>query len=285
MTAYSETTAYDVSCVTTFSLGCDLPNWAFGVPISGESGMAECGGRCGGGRGGGGGKDFGPRPADRQSDDFNRVFTEMLPRLHRAAASLTGGLAAGDVVHDAYLRIARRPERFLSHPQPYAYVFTTMANILRDQWRRERRRVVLPDPCETAERERDRPPVESPSGGMAELQARWEVLRLLGCLTAKQARVVVLVDLDGYTVDEAAELLGLHRSTLAVTRRRAHGRLRAVLARERDHEREHEREGERDHRPGPALEAAPGAGSAAGSAAGPGAGPGAAPEAAPDAPS
>ncbi|MER8098773.1 RNA polymerase sigma factor [Kitasatospora sp. NPDC094016] len=268
-----------------FSTGRDLPNWAFGVPISGEGGMAECGGRCAGGRGGGGGKDFGPRPADRQSDDFNRVFTEMLPRLHRAAASLTGGLAAGDVVHDAYLRIARRPERFLSHPQPYAYVFTTMANILRDQWRRERRRVVLPDPSEAAERERGQPPVESPSGGMVELQARWEVLRLLGCLTAKQARVVVLVDLDGYTVDEAADLLGLHRSTLAVTRRRAHGRLRAVLARER----EHEREGGRDHRPGPAPAAAPdmapGTEPGAGSDAGPGASPGAASEAAPDAPS
>ncbi|MFD8751755.1 helix-turn-helix domain-containing protein [Kitasatospora sp. NPDC059577] len=45
---------------------------------------------------------------------------------------------------------------------------------------------------------------------------------------------MALVDLDGYSVDEAAELLGLHRSTLAVTRRRAHGRLRAVLERERE---------------------------------------------------
>ncbi|MBD0695205.1 hypothetical protein BG452_19295 [Streptomyces sp. CBMA123] len=146
-------------------------------------------------------------------------------------------LAAGDVVHDAYLRIARRPERFLSHPQPYAYVFTTMTNILRDQWRRERRRVALPEvgePAETAGYGHSA--LEPPSGGMAELQARWEVVRLLGFLTAKQARVVVLVDLDGYSVDEAAELLGLHRSTLAVTRRRAHRRLRAVLERERRHD-------------------------------------------------
>ncbi|MET8623912.1 RNA polymerase sigma factor [Kitasatospora sp. NPDC004669] len=163
------------------------------------------------------------------------MFTDLLPRLHQAAAMLTGSqLAAGDVVHDAYLRIARSPERFLSHPQPYAYVFTTMTNILRDQWRRERRRLALPevpDPAEAAERGRSA--LDPRSGGMAELQARWEVIRLLGFLTAKQARAVVLVDLDGYSVDEAAELLGLHRSTLAVTRRRAHGRLRAVLERER----------------------------------------------------
>ncbi|MFJ9839581.1 RNA polymerase sigma factor [Kitasatospora sp. NPDC101155] len=165
------------------------------------------------------------------------MFTDLLPRLHQAAAILAGNpLAAGDVVHDAYLRIARRPERFLSHPQPYAYAFTTMTNILRDQWRRERRRVALPEVSGLAEAvERGRSALDPPSGGMAELQARWEVVRLLGFLTAKQARVVVLVDLDGYSVDEAAELLGLHRSTLAVTRRRAHGRLRAVLEHERRH--------------------------------------------------
>ncbi|MEU4114466.1 RNA polymerase sigma factor [Kitasatospora sp. NPDC028055] len=198
--------------------------------------MAECNERCAGGPR----KDFGPgptegQPADR-SADFNRLFTELLPRLQQAAAMLAGSpLAAGDVVHDAYLRIARRPERFLSHPQPYAYVFTTMTNILRDQWRRERRRAALREFPESAEAAgHGRAAAFGPSpGGMAELQARWEVVRLLGFLTVKQARAVVLVDLDGYSVDEAAELLGLHRSTLAVTRRRAHGRLRAVLEHER----------------------------------------------------
>ncbi|MEU1282848.1 RNA polymerase sigma factor [Kitasatospora sp. NPDC005856] len=183
------------------------------------------------------------------------MFTDLLPRLHQAAASLAGGTGgAGDVVHEAYLRIARRPERFLGHPQPYAYAFTTMVNILRDQWRRERRRVSMPEVPEAGDTgERDRGVPDPRAGGMAELQARWEVMRLLGFLTAKQARAVVLVDLDGYSVDEAAELLGLHRSTLAVTRRRAHGRLRAVLQGERDREcererdREHERERDREH--------------------------------------
>ncbi|MFJ8471470.1 RNA polymerase sigma factor [Kitasatospora sp. NPDC094011] len=193
--------------------------------------MAECSGRQSGGRR----KDFGPELTERRSEDFNRVFTDLLPRLQHAATMLTGSpLAAGDIVHDAYLRIARHPERFLSHPQPYAYAFTTMANILRDQWRRERRRVPLPEVPELAEAvEYARSALDPPSAGTAELQARWEVVRLLGFLTAKQARAVALVDLDGYSVDEAAELLGLHRSTLAVTRRRAHGRLRAVLEQER----------------------------------------------------
>ncbi|MFD8781516.1 RNA polymerase sigma factor [Kitasatospora sp. NPDC059599] len=200
--------------------------------------MADCSGRRMDGEPG---KGFGPcgaggRSAGGRSAEFNRVFTDLLPRLQQAAASLTGSpLAAGDVVHDAYLRIARRPERFLGHPQPYAYALTTMVNILRDQWRRDRRKIPVPEVPEAgAGVGRDRAGSDPRAGGLTELQARWEVVRLLGFLTAKQARAVALVDLDGYSVDEAAELLGLHRSTLAVTRRRAHGRLRAVLERERE---------------------------------------------------
>ncbi|MFF7453854.1 RNA polymerase sigma factor [Kitasatospora sp. NPDC008115] len=158
------------------------------------------------------------------------MFTELLPRLHRAAARLLGSpFGAGDVVHEVYLRIARRPARFLGHPRPYAYAFTAMVNVVRDEWRRDRRRLV---PFEALE------DVEAlgggEAGGQAELQAHWEVVRLLGCLTAKQARAVLLVDLDGYGLEEAAALLGVHRSTLALTRRRALERLRTVLERERE---------------------------------------------------
>ncbi|MEV6975916.1 sigma-70 family RNA polymerase sigma factor [Kitasatospora sp. NPDC093806] len=167
---------------------------------------------------------------------------------------LGNAFGAGDVVHEAYLRIARRPDRFLGHPQPYAYAFTTMANIVRDEWRRDRRRVLRPEPGAAAERAgtadcagaaaaaggvRGARAVrgggaDPAGGGVDELQAHWEVVRLLRCLTVKQARAVALVDLDGYSMEEAAELLGVHRSTLAVTRRRALVRLRAVLERERE---------------------------------------------------
>ncbi|MFB6893262.1 RNA polymerase sigma factor [Kitasatospora sp. NPDC056327] len=154
------------------------------------------------------------------------MFTELLPRLHRAAARLLGSPSgAGDVVHEAYLRIARRPDRFLGHPQPYAYAFTTMVNVVRDEWRRDRRRALPLDAADETE--------AAAGDGVTELQAHWEVVRLLRCLTAKQARAVLLVDLDGYGLEEAAALLGVHRSTLALTRRRALERLRVLLERER----------------------------------------------------
>ncbi|MFC5663398.1 RNA polymerase sigma factor [Kitasatospora misakiensis] len=171
------------------------------------------------------------------------MFTELLPRLQRAAVRLVGDpFGAGDVVHEAYLRIARRPARFLGHPRPYAYAFTAMVNVVRDEWRRDRRRLLPCDVPEDAEavggvaavRGRGGGRADPSDGGMAELQAHWEVVRLLRCLTVKQARVLLLVDLDGYSLEEAANLLGVHRSTLAVTRRRALERLRTVLERERE---------------------------------------------------
>ncbi|MFD9061067.1 RNA polymerase sigma factor, partial [Kitasatospora purpeofusca] len=193
---------------------------------------------------GGAGRDPDPDPRpSAESAEFDRVFTELLPRLQRAAVRMLGDpFGAGDVVHEVYLRIARNPARFLGHPRPYAYAFTAMANVVRDEWRRDRRRLL---PSEALE---DVGPVGGPAavggwvsgydgpsgGGVAELQAHWEVVRLLRCLTVKQARVVLLVDLDGYSLEEAAELLGVHRSTLAVTRRRALDRLRNVLERERE---------------------------------------------------
>ncbi|MCX4756803.1 RNA polymerase sigma factor [Kitasatospora purpeofusca] len=171
------------------------------------------------------------------------MFTELLPRLQRAAVRMLGDpFGAGDVVHEAYLRIARNPARFLGHPRPYAYAFTAMANVVRDEWRRDRRRLRQSEALEDVGPAGVLAAVggwgggcgDPSGGGVAELQAHWEVVRLLRCLTVKQARVVLLVDLDGYSLEEAAELLGVHRSTLAVTRRRALDRLRNVLERERE---------------------------------------------------
>lgn len=209
-----------------------------------------------------GGADPGPGPVPRpsaESAEFDRVFTEFLPRLQRAAVRMLGDpFGAGDVVHEAYLRIARNPARFLGHPRPYAYAFTAMANVVRDEWRRDRRRLLPSEALEDVGPVGGLAPVggwgggyDDPSGGgVAELQAHWEVVRLLRRLTVKQARVVVLVDLDGYSLEEAAELLGVHRSTLAVTRRRALDRLRNILERERESPAGSEAEAGARHSPG-----------------------------------
>ena len=66
-------------------------------------------------------------------------------------------------------------------------------------------------------------------GGLERRTSELETVRLLRQLTVRQAGVVVLVDLDGYTIDQAARILGVHRGTVALTRRRALDKLRGSL--------------------------------------------------------
>lgn len=180
------------------------------------------------------------RPQGRR-EVFDSVFAGILPRLYRAAMLLTGGGAhAQDLVHDAYLKIGRRPERFLAHPEPYAYAFTAVANLARDQWRRNRRQLPAGEPTDDWHRDgmwsaHGRLPhiAAGEDALMRERQDGIEVVRLLRRLTFKQARSVLLVDVEGYTIDEAAQLIRTHRSTVAITRRRGLERLRSLIEQER----------------------------------------------------
>lgn len=154
--------------------------------------------------------------------EFDEVFCRLLPRLYRRAVAVTGSPeAAEEALHDAYLRLATRPDRMLNHPEPYAYAFATVLNTARDTWRRRRREEPLAEPADLTRSGWD--------GGIGTREAELETLRLLARLTPRQAGVVLLVDVDGFTLDQAAQALGLHRGTIARTRTRALRKLREQL--------------------------------------------------------
>ncbi|MBR8641489.1 RNA polymerase sigma factor [Streptomyces tuirus] len=158
---------------------------------------------------------------DARSLSFDEVFCGLLPKLYARAATLTGtGQWGEDAVHEVYLKLASRPGRFLDHPEPSAYAFSALASATRDTWRRERRQVPLPSgeaPCGTWD------------GGFEKRSAEIEAVRLLGQLPRQQASMVILVDLDGYTTEQAARILGIGRGTAARYRTRAVCRLRRLL--------------------------------------------------------
>ncbi|MFD8592563.1 RNA polymerase sigma factor [Streptomyces sp. NPDC059637] len=171
---------------------------------------------------------------------FDEAFCALLARLYRRAAALTGHRGtAGDIVHDAYLKLAARPDRLLAHPEPCAYAFSALLSVARDTWRRESRLepadASAPGPGgrrfpPTHGNEPAHGPGGSWDGGVEQRIAELETLRLLGGLTARQAAVVILVDLYGYTIDQAAGILSVHRGTAARSRARALDRLRTALA-------------------------------------------------------
>ncbi|MEU0188384.1 RNA polymerase sigma factor [Streptomyces afghaniensis] len=161
---------------------------------------------------------------DTHGMSFDEVFCGLLPRLYARAAALTGAAQCGeDAVHEVYLKLASRPRRFLEHPEPAAYAFSALASATRDTWRRERRQV---------------PTAEGTAGvwdgGVERRTAEIEAVRLLDQLPRQQAGVVILVDLDGYTTEQAARILGIGRGTAARYRTRAVRRLRRLLGRDAD---------------------------------------------------
>jgi RNA polymerase sigma factor (sigma-70 family) len=152
--------------------------------------------------------------------EFNAEFLKVLPRLYRRAVFLAGAARAEDAVHDAYLKLSARPERFANHPEPYAYAFAAVVSAVRDSIRRTGRQVLVeqvPDGPEDWSR-----PIDL-------REAQWEATRLLGELSERQAAAVLLVDLDGYTIDEAAAILKVHRGTVSRARARALAALRVLV--------------------------------------------------------
>jgi RNA polymerase sigma factor (sigma-70 family) len=148
---------------------------------------------------------------------FDALFLELLPRLYRQAALLTGD-GAQDAVHEAHLKLSAQPEHLTGHPTPYAYAFRTLVGAIRDSQRRRRR-------FRPVDRVTDAPQSRS----TVELrEAEWQVHWLLSQLTVKQAAAVILVDLDAYTIDEAADVLGVHRGTVSRARTRALTALRTL---------------------------------------------------------
>lgn len=150
---------------------------------------------------------------------FDAVFCDLLPRLYRRAVLLVGDGSAEDAVHEVYLKLAAHPQRVLEHARPYAYVIATLVSVVRDERRRQWRLVPVADVPDRADGD----------GAVDVHQARWQAAWLLRQLPPGQAAAVLLVDLDGYTIDEAAAALSVHRGTVSRARRRALATLRDLL--------------------------------------------------------
>ncbi|CAL9446047.1 hypothetical protein SUDANB106_02375 [Streptomyces sp. enrichment culture] len=146
--------------------------------------------------------------------DTESLIRELLPLLRRRASRLLGQ-DADDAVQTACLKLLRSSDSWLSHPNPAAYAV----------------RAVTTAAYDLAERRAKDTPVDEfpdhahPGDPMAQREARWEVGRLLSAVPRGQAAAIFLVDVQDYTIDGAAAVLGVHRGT--VSRARAHG-LRAM---------------------------------------------------------
>lgn len=130
-----------------------------------------------------------------------------------------------DLVHDALARVlARGP--LLALDEPLAYLRTTMLNLLRNEHRRRGRE----------QRAWSRAGTHDQVAARDDIVERDEVRRMLAGLPAPTRAIVFLVELEGRSIGDAAQVVGLSvaATTARLSRARRSLRTEAGLSGERE---------------------------------------------------
>lgn len=164
-----------------------------------------------------------------QKAAFDRYVVPELEVLYRVARSITRNPTdAEDLVQDTMLRAFRAVGRFDGR-HPRAWLLTIMRNAQVNRVRR-RRPELLRDPDATMERLADEGGGDAgPEQLVVESEFDAGVERAFGQLAPKFRDVVELVDIQGLSYQETADLLGIPVGTVMSRLHRARARMRKHL--------------------------------------------------------
>ncbi len=176
-----------------------------------------------------------PHP-DAKRMQFEAVALPFLKALYNAALRLTGGIAAdaSDLVQETYLRAYRTFENFVPGTNCKAWLFTILYSVFVNHRKREGRAAF---PLPTDELEQRYHEAAAATGDLVVDTApplpdeRWgpEVDRALRVLPEALQAVVLLVDVEQLSYEEAAVALGWPIGTLRSRLFRARKQLFAAL--------------------------------------------------------
>lgn len=154
-------------------------------------------------------------------DAFGRLVARHRDRLYRLAVRTLAGdrEEAADALQDALLQAARAAATYRGEARVSTWLHRVVVNACLDRLRRAAARPTVPLPV--------REPASS-HDALAARETADEVQRALRALPLEQRTALVLVELCGLPVAEAAEVLGVPVGT--VTSRCARGRARLAVA-------------------------------------------------------
>ena len=133
---------------------------------------------------------------------------------------------AADAVQDALLSAHRNAARFRGESAVTTWLHRIVVNACLDRIRRRQAHPTVPLP--DGNRTDDRPSAPEPAAPAEDHDTALVVRQALADLPAEQRAAIVLVDVQGYPVSEAAEILGVPEGT--IKSRCARGRARMALA-------------------------------------------------------
>jgi RNA polymerase sigma factor (sigma-70 family) len=154
-------------------------------------------------------------PIEGDERGFETFFEREKAALFRALCLVTRNRAeAEELTQDAFLRVFERWDQVRGMDDPSGYLYRTAMNAFRTWHRRAalglKRTIGL-----TASDDR-----------MVEVESEDAVIRALAPLSPRQRAAVVLVDLLGYSSEEAGQVLGIRAATVRTHAARAHADLR-----------------------------------------------------------
>jgi RNA polymerase sigma-70 factor (ECF subfamily) len=129
-------------------------------------------------------------------------------------------------VQDALLSAHRNAAKFRGDSAVTTWLHRIVVNACLDRIRRRQAHPTVPLP--DGNRDDDRPSAPEPAAPAEDHETKLLVRQALADLPAEQRAAIVLVDVQGYPVAEAAEILGVAEGT--IKSRCARGRARMALA-------------------------------------------------------
>ncbi|WP_141014966.1 RNA polymerase sigma factor SigM [Nocardioides sambongensis] len=188
------------------------------------------------------------------AEAFGLLFARHRDRLWAVALRTCGDPeTAADGLQDAMIAAFRRADSFRGDARVTTWLHRVVVNSCLDRLRsaQVRRTDPLPDDLDDAEHlvrtTVDPDPGTDPAHTYDRVERRAAVLEALGRLTPEQRAAVVLVDMEGYSVAEVAEILECAEGTVKSRCSRARARLSVLLA-------DLLPDGEQRHRPSAAPE-------------------------------
>jgi RNA polymerase sigma-70 factor (ECF subfamily) len=167
---------------------------------------------------------------------FGRLFGRHRDRLWAVALRTTGDPEeAADALQDAMVSAFRRAESYRGDAAVTTWLHRVVVNACLDRMRRRKVRAAEALPDDLEERSdrgalvtstADGPGAADPADIVLDQERRALVLAALAALPPEQRAALVLVDMEGYSVDEAAQILDCAPGT--VKSRCSRGRARLV---------------------------------------------------------
>lgn len=173
-------------------------------------------------------------PTPEQAAFLERAMTEYGKATYNFAYRLTGNEAdARDLTQDAFVRVYRAWRSFAPGTSFLSWIYRIVTNLYRDELRRRKGRFQEEIPEDNAPQQfgGERPLAVTPIDDYVDRQLSEPLSKALALLSPDQRQVIVLADIEEYSYQEIAEIMGCSIGTVRSRLHRARALLRRLVER------------------------------------------------------